>query len=247
MRTHQRSSTLFRAKLNTRVANKRHPHFQLVAAEQTRVLVALVISQLPKHSSCARVKDEISSDGKRWTGRAGMGKPGGAGCLFSPVQVYQEEMDDLLRQKDADAPGTNLSGKAIIPLLQQNKPEGAETDFYNYGSSPEELHYALLSLGWDAEQGAKSCDVPMQVAFRPLEAKPEPLRFGRDVTDDVLMVYFDPDSEQSGFLKANNRLYIIIKLTTNMIKVDTEQWVHVHQNSCSYGYRNTTSEENLGE
>ncbi|RMC14878.1 hypothetical protein DUI87_07054 [Hirundo rustica rustica] len=44
---------------------------------------------------------------------------------------------------------------------------GVSTDvFSNYGSSPEELRYALLPLGWDAEQGVKkSCDVPLHVAF----------------------------------------------------------------------------------
>ncbi|RLW13390.1 hypothetical protein DV515_00000538 [Chloebia gouldiae] len=83
----------------------------------------------------------------------------------------------------------DLSGKAIILLFQQNKPEGVETGkqlylcmkttlsflkkcvgiderltsiFSKYGSSPEELHYVLLPLGWDAEQGVKkSCDVPV--------------------------------------------------------------------------------------
>lgn len=50
---------LFRAKLNTRVANKRHPYFKPVVVEQTRVLVALVIRHLPKYSSCTLVKDEV--------------------------------------------------------------------------------------------------------------------------------------------------------------------------------------------
>ena len=50
---------LFRAKLSTWAANKRHPYCELVVVEQTRVLVALVIRQLPKYSSCTLVKDEV--------------------------------------------------------------------------------------------------------------------------------------------------------------------------------------------
>lgn len=34
--------------------------------------------------------------------------------------------------------------------------------FSKYGSSPEELHYVLQPLGWDAEQGVKKgCDVSL--------------------------------------------------------------------------------------